>query len=308
MAITNPLDPDYVPVPVPPPGGLLTQAVGTPAQPAPPIDPKTFEDDDVVTQLNKITSQDSDYMKLARTSGLQTANRRGLLNSSIAATASQAAAIAAAAPLASQNASQAATRNNTRVGAHFAGEQQQADIANSRFLQQNSIAAQEKLAQMNIAAESERLGRQLTYQEQAQQRDIAANQANLERQIANQQSIANLDAQTRVQMQTMQNLTSNQQAALQYYLGQDQIYAQSVGNLYANKDIPAPARNQAIQMFTALKNSQVDLPSALFGIDLKWNNAPATTRDVSSTPLPVPATTSATRPRLSDNPVLGRRA
>ncbi len=56
-------------------------------------------------QLTGLLSQNSDYMKRAETKGLQVANSRGLLNSSIAAGTSQAAAIDAAAPIAQADAS-----------------------------------------------------------------------------------------------------------------------------------------------------------------------------------------------------------
>lgn len=326
-------DPAYQPIPVAPPGGLLTQAVGTTATPAPPIDPNTYENDDVVKALNDITSQNSDYMQLARTSGLQTANKRGLLNTSIAAGASQAAAIAAAAPLAAQNASQAAQRNETRLGAYFTGQQQaadiasrdkmlqeqlaseearlgrqltsqeqmqQLDIANQKYLQTQALASTEKVAQMNIQAESDRLGRTLTAQEEAQIREITAQKALQTQQIQSNQTIANLqaatqtnlatlDANTRIQLEQMSNLTSEQTASLQYYLGQDQIYAQSVSNLYQNADMPAPTRDQAIQLFTALKDSNVNLPATLFGLDINWGTTQNPTIPTTTTPPPAPA-------------------
>ncbi len=338
--VPDPVDTGYTPVPLPPTNGLLSQSVGTTQAPLPPIDPNTYENDDVTKALNDITSHDSDYMTLARTAGLQTANKRGLLNSSIAAGASEASAIAAAAPLAMQNAAQAATRNNTRLGAYFTSQQQQADItsreqmlhdqlaseearlgrqltsqetmqqadiANQKYLQQKQLASSEKIAQANIQAESERLGRTLTAQEEAQQRDIAAQQANLQTQVQSQQTIANLqeagqtqratlDAQTRIQLEQMSNLTSEQQATLQYYLGQDQIYAQSVSNLYANADMPAPTRDQAISLFTALKNSNVDLPATLFGLPLEWGTTQNETVPTSALPAPTPAPTPAPAP------------
>lgn len=64
------------------------------------------EDAGVANKIAKLTLDNSDYMKSARTSGMQTANRRGLGNSSMAARASQGAAIDRAAPIASQEAQQ----------------------------------------------------------------------------------------------------------------------------------------------------------------------------------------------------------
>lgn len=64
------------------------------------------EDAGVANRIAKITSGNSDYMKSARTSGMQTANRRGLGNSSMAVRAAEGAAIDRAAPIASQEAQQ----------------------------------------------------------------------------------------------------------------------------------------------------------------------------------------------------------
>jgi hypothetical protein len=326
-----PAVPEYSPIPEPP-QNLLQTAVGTPMAPLPPIDPATYEDDDVVNQMNKITSQDSDYMKLARTSGLQTANKRGLLNSSIAAGASQAEALRAAAPLAGQNASQAAQRNLARIQGYFDQRKQEAQFGHETGMQERQLTAAEEqqmkdiearmtmqgidiesqkelqarqlqesraLAEMNIAAESERLGRQLTAQEEQQIRDLASRQNLLETELASRESIAkqewaaqlerlniseeaanvraNLDAATRIQMQEMENLSEQQKATLAFYIESNKMYANSLDSLYANKDMPAPARDAAMQNFLALRNAQANLPAVLFGQNLSWPTSPTGT-------------------------------
>jgi hypothetical protein len=319
--------------PIPPADGLLATAVGSPTDPLPPIDPKTYEDDDVVNQMNRITSQDSDYMKLARTSGLQTANKRGLLNSSIAAGASEAEALKAAAPLAQQNSQNMASRNLARVQGYFEGERQDKDIANKLVMQGIDIKADEahdvrdlearlqvqgidiaarseelgrqlasnrELADLNIAAESERLGRQLSASEEQQIRQIASTEglAKLEaemkesqfgRELASREDMtrlqeagatsrANLDAATRVQLQEMDNLSQEQKASLAAYIESNKMYADSIDALYANENLPAPARDAAMQNLLALRNSSFNLPAAVFGREMNWPGAtPAAT-------------------------------
>lgn len=73
----------------------LTKAAGDIAQP-------TMASD----RLNSLLAADSPYIQMARTRAAQTANSRGLLNSSIAAGAGEAAAIERAAPLAQSDAEQ----------------------------------------------------------------------------------------------------------------------------------------------------------------------------------------------------------
>ena len=379
MAVTAPVPPDYQPI-TEPPGGLLASAVGTVQQPQPPIDPNTYENDDVVAEVNRITSQDSDYMKLATNSGMQTANRRGLLNTSIAAGAAEASRIAAAAPLATTNAQLRGQRNQERLASYFAGQRQEAqfgheegmqqrqftqqdavqlrdiaarqelqaadieaqyglqglqnaqdillqknsltaqeeaqlrdisarismqetDIAAQYGLQSNDLASREQLAQMQIDAAAEQLGRQLTAQEEAQIRDIASREGMLATELASREALtregyqneierlliaesgatdrANLDAATRVQITELNNMSNEQIAQLNYYLQSNQIYAQSLDRLYANNDMPAPARDEAMQNFLALRNSTANLPATLFGTQTSWSGgtAPETTGD-----------------------------
>lgn len=63
-------------------------------------------------QLNGLLQSDNPYMKQARRSGEEHANKRGLLNSSIAAGASESAAINAALPIAQADASAANAKHN----------------------------------------------------------------------------------------------------------------------------------------------------------------------------------------------------
>lgn len=104
------------------------------------------KDDSVTSALTDIMSKDSPLMRQATTAGLQTANRRGLLNSSMGVQAAQDAAYTAALPIASQQAQQAATENLANL-----------DAANKVYLQgraenqaQLDRALQEKLAKWNL--------------------------------------------------------------------------------------------------------------------------------------------------------------
>lgn len=91
------------------------------------------EDDSVASKIASITAGDSPMMQQAATTGVQTANRRGLGNSSMAIGAAQGEVIRAAAPIASQEASQVASKNLAEMG-----NRQQTDIT------QRQIAAQER--------------------------------------------------------------------------------------------------------------------------------------------------------------------
>lgn len=107
------------------------------------------EDAGVANRIAKITSGNSDYMKSARTSGLQTANRRGLGNSSMAARASQGAAIDRAAPIASQEAQQIYGHN---MAEHEGG------IRTDQLGMQLAAAEREAMARMISDMSGQRFG------------------------------------------------------------------------------------------------------------------------------------------------------
>lgn len=101
---------------------------GTPA-PTTATDTPLY-DSSVSGRLPALTSGDSPLMQQAQTGAMQYANKRGLLNSSIAATAGQDAALRVALPIASQEAAQAQQLNVQGLG----------------------IGSQENIARMNVAA------------------------------------------------------------------------------------------------------------------------------------------------------------
>lgn len=96
------------------------------------------EDAGVANRIAAITAGNSDFIKQARTSGMQAANRRGLGNSSMAVAASEGAAIDRAAPIAAQEAQQINQRNLS--GQEF---RQQGMISAQDFRQQGSLSDQD---------------------------------------------------------------------------------------------------------------------------------------------------------------------
>jgi hypothetical protein len=195
-------------------------------------------------------------------------------------------------------------------------EMQGIDIESQQFLQLRALQNAQDLAQMNIDAESERLGRQLTAAEEQQIRDLASRESLLEMELTSREMLtqgdwqqqmerlilseegatdrANLDASTRVQLMELENLSQEQMATLNYYLQSNQIYSHSLDSLYANKDMPAPARDLAIQNFLALRNASANLPALIFGTNLNWptstpapdGTAPPPTTAPTPTPTP----------------------
>lgn len=104
----------------------------------------TAEDDSVSKQVTGLMSQDSALMRQAKAAGTTTAARRGLLNSSIAAGASQNAALGYVTPIASQQAQQIATANNNAASIKATADNNAASIASQEKISANTLAAQER--------------------------------------------------------------------------------------------------------------------------------------------------------------------
>jgi len=97
----NPLPPTPgTPPHVKPKTGLLPSAAPTPG--ASPQIP----DYSVATKVSEITSKNSPLMQQAKTAGMKFANKRGLLNSTLASEAAQEAVLKTAVPIASQDSQQ----------------------------------------------------------------------------------------------------------------------------------------------------------------------------------------------------------
>lgn len=101
----------------------------------------TQEDDSVTNRVTGLLAQNSPLMQQAKTRAKQSANRRGLLNSSMAVGAGQQATLNAALPIASQEANQAHAKNLAAQG-----------HAQTKEIQSADISSKEKIADMNVGA------------------------------------------------------------------------------------------------------------------------------------------------------------
>lgn len=109
-------------------------------------------------QLTGLLQQDNPYIKQAKTQGEQYANKRGLLNSSIGAQASQDAAIQSALPIAQADA---------QIHNQFEGQRYGADLQENLNEQQNEFASSQNQAKFDQDW-------RMTLAESATQREIAA--------------------------------------------------------------------------------------------------------------------------------------
>lgn len=169
----------------------------------------------VEARLARILDPDSAIMQRAATSGLQIANSRGLLNSSMAVDAAQGAMIDRALPIASQDSTQ--------------GTQ--------------------------------------TYMQDLE--------------IQNQKWLANLDADTRKTITTMQE--NNQLAIANLQVGQEdkrsitgmvatvtQNYGNSFNTIANNENIPKETRDAYLVHINTVAENQIAMIESIYGVDLTW--------------------------------------
>lgn len=253
------------------------------------------------SQLNKITSQDSPLIKRARQEGLVNANRRGLLNSSIAAGAAEGAIVDRATPLAQQNAQilqqqrlqnqtdtnrsrEVSSGRETDVSVFNAGQSNDTSRLNAQLgtdiARRNADAADEMArldAQMQTAvsqgnaelANQVRI-RQAELQQQVNLENAAAQNRSREQVLAinadlNKQFLANtgaIDLAT-IQGRFEQLISSNATAGNLY-----SAYFNSIAQVMANKEIPPDRVAQSIQVQQQLLESGLRLIDQLNGLQL----------------------------------------
>ena len=161
--------------------------------------------------LTKLISDGSPYLDLARTGAAQTANSRGLLNSSMAAGAGEAAAIASALPIAQSDANLYADVAKTNTGAKNQGNLFNAGEQNKFVMQkdqqvftagENKLdrAQQMAIADKNIAAQQALLKAQQAFAGSQAELDRAQQLVMADKSLAAQQTL----------MQAQQNFAATQ--------------------------------------------------------------------------------------------------
>ena len=211
----------------------------------------------VSNQLNNLMNQEGAYLSNARRRGLEQANRRGLLNSSIAAGSAERAGIEAAMPIASADAAAYGTAQSQNMEALNQNLMQQRDIMNQQEMArwQSAIAGQSAGAQAALAREQMALDSQL----QRERLAYEGEQAGLNR--YHQLGMSNTEYGQQLGAMGMQYNLQNQNAALQDqrtfgYGLQSAAYAQQM-------------QNQS-QWYTGMVNTYFNDPAAFNMADLGY--------------------------------------
>jgi len=138
-------------------------------------------------QLNGLIASNSPYMQLARSNAMQTANDRGLINSSMAAGAGESAAISAALPIAQQDAQTSQATALANFNAKQSDASQNATAANQANLANLNASTTLQNTAMNNAT-----ALQQTNMSTSAQSAIAAGQAAMQQLNTNSSAANNL--------------------------------------------------------------------------------------------------------------------
>lgn len=238
------------------PGSTTPAAPTTTAPTAPPVSatpapaqqgiaPRALLDDSVSNRVTGLIDQNSDLMRQAAQNGMAIANRRGLINSSIAAGAAQGEVLRTAIPIASQDAAQAAARNlqSLDAGDQMARLQRQIDSAEG----QQKLDLQSQMERLKAAAtfDQERVKLQGTIDKALQasgaqqQQELAKAQGEIAKALQaqtdaatlerlNTQFVQNTEAAAKANEYTLQQIAAQGTIAMQETLAKAQASLQEL--------------------------------------------------------------------------------
>jgi hypothetical protein len=244
-------------------------------------EPYVEKDESVESRLTGLLSQDSKYMQQARTGAKQYSESRGLLNSSIAGTAGESAAIEKALPIASQDASQAYGRNlsNQQFGEastlQSEGSEQKAgllaqDIAGQSTLQSEGAEQKAGLLAQDIAGQSTLQGEAATQKQELLAADIAG-QSTLQSEAAVQsQALANLNNESTQAIAAMNVASFDRDRAMSIAAVMENSYDDMFKTISTAPDIPAAQRELYLEHIAAIRDSSLGLVEQFYNVELDW--------------------------------------
>ena len=248
------------------------------ATPAPVNAPREITSDQTVAgRLDTLLDKNSPYIQSARASGMDYAASRGMINSSMAAGASEKSAIDAAAPIAAQDAStfaasglSAQNANQQNTGMQYQSALKTIADAQALF---NSTSLQEQQGQISSSLQAQKDAATAQLQTALKSMDINVDMAKID--SANRSSFVNAIGPVMQQ------------------------YQSSFTNIQTQPDsvMSADAKATAIANLSAMYKPQIESLSNIYSYPLTWGaeattaTTPAATTSPTPAPTPTPTTT-----------------
>lgn len=291
----------------PSPDSLFGKALALlgPAPAPAPFTPAPYDEaNSVENRTARIAASGSPLMQRAETLGAQAAAKRGLTNSSIGIESIGNSIMAAAVPIATADAGLATQTQNVNTQVQAAASMQGVDIAQKmreletqreQFAQSLGMTAKDlDLRRDTLTQQQQQFlqsldvqKQQLTQQESQFGRSLSANQQNFQAELAQRDTLAKLDADTRMKLGQMD---TDSRMAIQGSVNIGNAWNQMMANIQAiqnNPNLEEPAKKtliennmQAFRSFSAfwqkLQNGQVDNSDLLnFAVATAPTAAPA---------------------------------
>lgn len=230
----------------------------------------TPEDDKVDTEVARITSQDSPLMQQAKTAGLATAQKRGLLNSSMAVGAAQDSVLKTAVPIASQNAGQTFQKNlSTQQFGQQSGLSKQ-EYEQNRGLQEQKFGFDSNLSKQNFE-QSWKLNDQnynLTYALNDQK--FNQDKALSDQDFRQKSQLTQLDNSSKEKIASWNVAAHDKEKAMSALAAMEGNYSEVFRTIAANNQLPAEARNAYLEHIAKLRDSSLNLVKQMYGVDIDW--------------------------------------
>lgn len=208
----------------------------------------------VAGQLTGLLETDSPYITRARTRAAQTANSRGLINSSMAAGAGEAAAIDAALPVAQQDAQTYTQQQYQNQNASNQAKLFNADFGNQTFFRQLDTDNRLKVDQ------------------QQQQQQL---------------KLAEMDRDLRLDLAAIDVSQKDYAAFSDYISNTSQQYQVQQTNISTDPGLSVEEKNRALQDLSVTYRSNMQVMSDLYGVDISWvTSAPVPTTQPATTTYP----------------------
>jgi len=252
------------------------------------------EDDTVESRVTGVLAKGSPLITQAQTAAKQEANRRGLLNTSMAVTAGTDAAIRTALPIASQDASQIHAKNLSRQGAAQTTSLAEGQQAHEAGLQTAQIAhqASERVGgqEHQAALQTTKQEHELTSQQKAQAHQASTQAANIAAQkeiqtagsesqlklqeigIAADAAGAELNRDAQARIAGMNVAASDREKAISAAVAIEATYSAALANIAVQEDIPSQWRDKYNTHLAAVRDSGLSMIENMYNVEVVWSS------------------------------------
>jgi len=250
------------------------------------------EEATVAGRMSGLLSSGSPYVEAARASGMQTAQDRGLLNSSMAATAGEKAAIESALPIAQQDAASFQEAGMAGYQGDITGQLAKqtygntANLTNVQAAASAQLSAQEATQQTYQTAYESAINSGLSAQEASQNAALAgyesALNAGLSEQEAQQKAWLEVMVQEGADYRQAQELSLKETIAMMELASQERTslgsamaeigeqFMVQLANLQRDPNVTGTAKTAAIKTLQDAYRANLESVSSIYGINVDW--------------------------------------